>query len=173
MIRALAVVLFASACVGCNEPNARASTLKVSYYAQDSAFASAEPLRVSVGAGEELRSLRGIEMAPYHPFFVSGEMPLDSGATWPITVVMLGANADTAATAQASVECAAASNVERDRALTSVIRREPQLRQCDVGLKRGLCRHDADAHDAAHIQRRGERHRRERSPIQHDVGPFA
>ena len=103
MTRALAVVLFACACVGCKKPNARASTLKVSYYAQDSAFASAEPLRVSVGAGEELRSLRGIEMAPYHPFFVSGEMPLDSGATWPITVVMLGANADTAATAQLSV----------------------------------------------------------------------
>ena len=72
----------------------------MSYYAQDSAFASAEPLRVSVGSGKQLRSLRGIEMAPYHPFFVSGEMPLDSGATWPITVVMLGVNADTAAKAQ-------------------------------------------------------------------------
>jgi len=103
MIRALAGVFFAALCAGCNTPSSRGSTLKVSYYAQDSAFASAEPLRVSVGSGEQLRSLRGIEMAPYHPFFVSGEMPLDSGATWPITVVMLGANADTAATARLSV----------------------------------------------------------------------
>lgn len=103
MTRAFAVVFAAALCAGCNEPSALDSTLKVSYYAQDSAFTSAEPLRVSVGSGEQLRSLRGIELAPYHPFFVSGEMPLDSGATWPITVVMLGANADTAATAQLSV----------------------------------------------------------------------
>ena len=100
MIRALAVVSLTIACLGCAKPSTPESTLKVSYYAQDSAFASAEPLRVSVGAGAQLRSLRGIELAPYHPFFVSGEMPLDSGATWPITVVMLGANADTAAKAQ-------------------------------------------------------------------------
>jgi hypothetical protein len=100
MIRASAVVYFAAACVGCKAPSPRASTLKVSYYAQDSAFASAEPLRVSVGSGKQLRSLRGIELAPYHPFLVSGVMPLDSGATLPITIVMLGANADTAAQAQ-------------------------------------------------------------------------
>jgi hypothetical protein len=103
MTRAFAVVSFAIACLGCDKPTTPQSTLKVSYYAQDSAFASVEPLRVSVGSGEQLRSLRGIELAPYHPFFVSGEMPLDSGATWPITVVMLGANADTAARAQLSV----------------------------------------------------------------------
>jgi hypothetical protein len=103
MTRASVVVFFAAACVGCTAPSPRGATLKVSYYAQDSAFASAEPLRVSVGSGAQLRSLRGIELAPYHPFFVSGEMPLDSGVTWPITVVMLGANADTAATAQLSV----------------------------------------------------------------------
>jgi len=102
MIRASAVVFFALALAvaGCKAPSPRASTLKVSYYAQDSVFASAEPLRVSVGAGEQLRSLRGIELAPYHPFLVSGVMPLDTGATLPITVVMLGANADTAAKAQ-------------------------------------------------------------------------
>lgn len=103
MTRASAVIFFAAACVGCTAPSPRGATLKVSYYAQDSAFASAEPLRVSVGAGAQLRSLRGIEMAPYHPFFVSGEMPLDSGATWPITVVVLGANTDTAAKAQLSL----------------------------------------------------------------------
>jgi hypothetical protein len=103
MTRAFAVVSFAIACLGCDKPTTRQSTLKVSYYAQDSAFASAEPLRVSVGSGTQLRSLRGVELAPYHPFFVSGELPLDSGVTWPITVVMLGANADTAATAQLSV----------------------------------------------------------------------
>ena len=103
MIRAFAVVLFVLSCLGCATPTTPESTLKVSYYAQDSAFASAEPLRVSVGSGKQLRSLRGIEMAPYHPFFVSGAMPLDSGATWPITVVMLGANADTTATAQLSL----------------------------------------------------------------------
>ena len=100
MIRASAVVYFAAACVGCKAPSPRASTLKVSYYAQDSAFASAEPLRVSVGSGEQLRSLRGIELASYHPFLVSGVMPLDSGTTLPISIVMLGANADTAAQAQ-------------------------------------------------------------------------
>ena len=103
MMRAFAVVFFVALGASCNTPSPRGATLKVSYYAQDSAFASAEPLRVSVGSGTQLRSLRGIEMAPYHPFFVSGEMPLDSGATWPITVVMLGANADTAARAQLSV----------------------------------------------------------------------
>jgi len=103
MMRAFAVVFFVALGASCNTPSPRGATLKVSYYAQDSAFASAEPLRVSVGSGEQLRSLRGIELAPYHPFFVSGEMPLDSGATWPITVVMLGANADTAARAQLSI----------------------------------------------------------------------
>ena len=103
MMRAFAVVFFVALGASCNTPSPRGATLKVSYYAQDSAFASAEPLRVSVGAGAQLRSLRGIEMAPYHPFFVSGEMPLDSGATWPITVVVLGANADTAAKAQLSL----------------------------------------------------------------------
>ena len=103
MMRAFAVVFFVALGASCNTPSPRGATLKVSYYAQDSAFASVEPLRVSVGSGTQLRSLRGIELAPYHPFFVSGEMPLDSGATWPITVVMLGANADTAATAQLSV----------------------------------------------------------------------
>ena len=102
-MRAFAVVFFVALGASCNTPSPRGATLKVSYYAQDSAFASVEPLRVSVGSGEQLRSLRGIELAPYHPFFVSGEMPLDSGATWPITVVMLGANADTAARAQLSV----------------------------------------------------------------------
>lgn len=99
MTRLLAVVLTV-ACVGCAKPTTPESTLKVSYYAQDSAFTSAEPLRVSVGSGEQLRSLRGIELAPYHPFLVSGVMPLDTGATLPISVVMLGANADTAAKAE-------------------------------------------------------------------------
>jgi len=103
MMRAFAVVFFVALGASCNTPSPRGATLKVSYYAQDSAFASVEPLRVLVGSGAQLRSLRGIELAPYHPFFVSGEMPLDSGATWPITVVMLGANADTAARAQLSV----------------------------------------------------------------------
>ena len=102
-MRAFAGVFFVALGASCNTPSPRGATLKVSYYAQDSAFASAEPLRVSVGSGAQLRSLRGIEMAPYHPFFVSGEMPLDSGATWPITVVVLGANADTAAKAQLSL----------------------------------------------------------------------
>ena len=100
MMRVYGVVFVAVACIGCKAPSPRASTLKVSYYAQDSAFASAEPLRVSVGSGEQRRSLRGIELAPYHPFLVSGVMPLDSGATLPISIVMLGANADTAAQAQ-------------------------------------------------------------------------
>ncbi|QJR37232.1 hypothetical protein [Gemmatimonas groenlandica] len=94
------IVLSTLACIACAKPTTPESTLKVSYYAQDSAFASAEPLRVDVGSGEQLRSLRGIELAPYHPFLVSGVMPLDTGATLPITVVMLGANADTAAKAQ-------------------------------------------------------------------------
>lgn len=102
MIRAVAVAGLVVACVGCAKPSAPGATLKVSYYAQDSAFASAEPLRVSVGSGEQLRSLRGIELAPYHPFLVSGEMPLDTGATLPVSVVMLGADADTAAYAQLS-----------------------------------------------------------------------
>lgn len=103
MIRAVAIVAVVVAVVSCTAPSTRASTLKVSYYAQDSAYSSAEPLRVSVGSGEQLRSLRGIELAPYHPFFVSGEMPLDTGATLPVSVVMLGANADTAALAQLRV----------------------------------------------------------------------
>jgi hypothetical protein len=103
MTRTSAVIFFAAACVGCTAPSPRGATLTVSYYAQDSAFGSVEPLRVSVGSGKQLRSLRGIELAPYHPFFVSGHMPLPSGATWPITVVMLGANADTAASAQLRV----------------------------------------------------------------------
>ncbi len=100
MVRAYALVSLALACIGCATPKTPESTLKVSYYAQDSAFTSAEPLRVSVGSGEQLRSLRGIELTPYHPFLVSGVMPLDTGATLPITVVMLGADADTAAKAQ-------------------------------------------------------------------------
>ncbi len=94
------VVIIGAVVAACDKSNPRASTLKVSYYAQDSAFTSAEPLRVLVGSGEQLRSLRGIELAPYHPFLVSGEMPLDSGATLPIAVLMLGAGADTAANAQ-------------------------------------------------------------------------
>lgn len=103
MIRAAVLASIAGIAVvgtGCAKPEAPGATLKVSYYAQDSAFASAEPLRVSVGTGEQLRRLRGLELAPYHPFLVSGEMPLDTGATLPISVVMLGANADTAAHAQ-------------------------------------------------------------------------
>lgn len=100
MVRACALVSLGVACIGCAKPKAPGATLKVSYYAQDSAYTSAEPLRVDVGSGEQLRSLRGIELAPYHPFLVSGEMPLDTGATLPISVVILGANADTAAHAQ-------------------------------------------------------------------------
>ena len=100
MIRTAVRIGIAVVCAGCAAPKAPGATLKVSYYAQDSAYTSAEPLRVNVGSGEQLRSLRGLELAPYHPFLVSGEMPLDSGATLPISVVMLGANADTAALAQ-------------------------------------------------------------------------
>ncbi len=93
MIRAVVLVGIAAGGAGCAAPKAPGAFPKVSYYAQDSAFASAEPLRVSVGTGEQRRSLRGIELAPYHPFLVSGEMPLDTGATLPISVVMLGASA--------------------------------------------------------------------------------
>ncbi len=100
MIRALAVVSTVVVCTACAKPSARGSTLKVSYYAQDSAFADAEPLRVAVGSGNQLRSLRGIELANYHPFLVSGEMPLDSGATLPVSVVMLGVTDDTLAQAR-------------------------------------------------------------------------
>lgn len=100
MLRARALLGLAVACLACAKPTTPDSTLKVSYYAQDSSFTSAEPLRVSVGSGTQRRSLRGIELAPYHPFLVSGVMPLDTGATLPITVVMLGVNADTAAQAQ-------------------------------------------------------------------------
>ena len=100
MIRVFVLVSLVAACAGCAKETRLASTLKVSYYAQDSAFTDAEPLRVNVGLGKQLRSLRGIELAPYHPFLVSGEMPLDSGATLPISVLILGANADTAAQAQ-------------------------------------------------------------------------
>lgn len=85
---------------GCTAPSARRATLTVSYYAQDTAFVSAEPLRVSVGAGNRRHRLRGAELMPYHPFLVSGDMPLDSGATLPVIVVVLGATADTAAIAE-------------------------------------------------------------------------
>jgi|GEM_PF-2888484 len=100
MIRAFVLVSLVAVCAGCAKPTRRPSSLKVSYYAQDSAFNDAEPLRVSVGAADQLRSLRGTELAPYSPFRVSGEMPLDSGATLPISVLLLGANTDTAARAQ-------------------------------------------------------------------------
>lgn len=106
MTRALSVVgivgivVACTAATSCAKPSARGSTLKVSYYAQDSTFADAEPLRVSVGEGKDLRSLRGIELSNYHPFLVSGEMPLDSGATLPVTVVMLGVSDDTLAQAR-------------------------------------------------------------------------
>jgi len=100
MIRAWAVVSIVVACTACEKPTPRASTLKVSYYAQDTAFADAERLRVSVGSGEKLRSLRGVELNNYHPFLVSGEMPLDSGATLPVTVLMLGMADDTLAQAR-------------------------------------------------------------------------
>ncbi len=86
--------------IACGKPDPRASTLKVSYYAQDSAFIDAAPLRVSVQSKNQLHNLRGAELAPYHPFLVSGPMPLDSGATLPVTVSMLGLGADTAAHAQ-------------------------------------------------------------------------
>ena len=100
MTRVCALLSLVAACAGCATDTRLPSTLKVSYYAQDSAFTDAEPLRVNVGSGKQLRSLRGIELAPYHPFLVSGEMQLDSGATLPISVLILGANADTAAHAQ-------------------------------------------------------------------------
>ena len=100
MIRVFVLVSLAAVCAGCAKPTQPSSSLKVSYYAQDSAFTDAEPLRVSVGSAKQLRTLRGAELAPYSPFLVSGEMPLDSGATLPIIVLLLGANADTAAHAQ-------------------------------------------------------------------------
>ncbi len=101
MNRALVLIGLVVACVGCTkEPTQAPSSLKVSYYAQDSAFTDAEPLRVSVGSGNQLRSLRGAELVPYHPFLVSGEMPLDSGATLPVSVLLLGATTDTIAHAQ-------------------------------------------------------------------------
>lgn len=100
MIRAVALTGLAVACIGCAKTPTRDSTLKVSYYAQDSAFSSAEPLRVSVGEGKNLRSLRGVELQSYHPFLISGPMPLDSGATLPVAVLILGAIDDTLAQAQ-------------------------------------------------------------------------
>ncbi len=100
MIRAWAVVSIVVACTACDKPNPRASTLKVSYYAQDSAFKDVEALRVSVGSGKQMRSLRGVELASYHPFLISSPMPLDSGATLPVTVLMLGMVGDTLAQAQ-------------------------------------------------------------------------
>ena len=99
MIRVFVLVSLVAACAACTKPTPRLSSLKVSYYAQDSAFTDAEPLRVSVGSAPQLRSLRGAELAPYSPFLVSGEMPLDSGATLPVAVLLLGAHADTAAQA--------------------------------------------------------------------------
>ncbi len=100
MIRACAVLSIVIACTACAKPSPRGSTLKVSYYSQDSAFADAAPLRVSVGSGKQLHSLRGIELSSYHPFLMSGEMPLDSGATLPVTVVMLGVTDDELAQAR-------------------------------------------------------------------------
>jgi hypothetical protein len=100
MIRVLVLVSLAAVFAGCAKPTERASSLRVSYYAQDSAFTDAEPLRVSVGSAKQLRSLRGAELVQYAPFRVSGEVPLDSGATLPISVLLLGANTDTAAHAQ-------------------------------------------------------------------------
>ncbi len=100
MTRTWTVVSILIACAACDKPNPRASTLKVSYYAQDSAFADVEPLRVSVGSGEQMRSLRGVELQSYHPFLISGEMPLDSGATLPVTVLILGMVDDTLAQAR-------------------------------------------------------------------------
>ncbi len=100
MIRAWAVVSIVIACAACGGPSPRASALKVSYYAQDSAFADVKPLRVSVGSGRQTHSLKGVELNSYHPFLVSGEMPLDSGATLPVTVVMLGVTDDTLAQAR-------------------------------------------------------------------------
>ena len=58
-------------------------------------------------------------------------------------------------------------------ALRSVARREPQRGQRHIGTKRRLRGYDADAYDAAHIQRRGERYRRERAPITYHTRPFA
>ncbi len=102
MNRTLVVASIVFACAACNKPSPRASTLTVSFYAQDSAFAVAEPLRVSVGSGAQVRSLRGRELNSYYPFLVSGEMPLDSAATLPIRVVMLGLADDTLAQARFS-----------------------------------------------------------------------
>jgi hypothetical protein len=100
MIRTFVLVSLVAICAGCAKPTRPPSSLKVSYYAQDSAFTDVEPLRVSVGSAKQLRSLRGAELAPYAPFRVSGEMPLDSGATLPISVLLLGASTDTVAHAQ-------------------------------------------------------------------------
>lgn len=90
----------ALALTACGGNSARDSTLLVSYFAQDTAFTSASPLRVSVGAGKAMHSLRGMELTNRYPFLMSGEMPLDSGATLPVTVVMLGATDDTLAQAR-------------------------------------------------------------------------
>lgn len=51
MIRAVVLVGIAAGGAGCAAPKAPGAFPKVSYYAQDSAFASAEPLRVSVDTG--------------------------------------------------------------------------------------------------------------------------
>jgi len=100
MFRALSLVSIVVAGTACSEPSAPGSTLIVSYYAQDSAFADASPLRVSVGFGDQLGSLRGAELSRYHPFLVSSAMPLDSGETLPVSVVMLGVTDDTLALAR-------------------------------------------------------------------------
>jgi len=103
MIRRLAVVSLVIACAACDTPDPRGSTLKVSYYAQDSAFVDASPLRVTVGSGKQMHSLRGLELASYHPFLVSQVMPLDSAATLPVTVSMIGVADDTIAQARLTI----------------------------------------------------------------------
>lgn len=84
----------------CRGDSTRDSSLLVSYFAHDTAFVDATPLRVSVGAGKDMHSLRGMELINRYPFFMSGKMPLDSGAVLPVTVVMLSATDDTLAQAR-------------------------------------------------------------------------
>ena len=84
----------------CGERSPRDATLQVSYFALGTPLEDGMPLRVTVGAGEQARSVRGIELMNRYPFLMSQEARLDSGVTLPVTVAMVNVPHDTLAQAR-------------------------------------------------------------------------
>jgi hypothetical protein len=129
--RAEVLLGLALVCAACGGRSPRDATMRVSYFAQGTRFESAAPLRVSVGSGSNLRSLRGMELTNRYPFLMSQETPLDSGIVLPVSVAMVNVPHDTLA--QARLTLGPVQPATRYTVGVTVSRRSPAaLGECGV-----------------------------------------